>query len=717
MVYSTCHRELGDAVLAEDATQIVFLVLARKAPTLMLSQSLAGWLFVTARFTTIDLRRRETRRQQRETPLDTADPSSLRYEDFAWSFIDPNINDAISALGAVDRDAVLLRFYEECSYREIGAHLSLSEAAAERRVARALVKMRRRLIEAGFTASISALAALLMERAARAVPQHCASAVLKIASGSSHAFPALLGIGAASVIRGMTNSTRILRLKIATVMALSTLTIPAILYIPHVRPRVNSAPIAVAAMPQAPLSMPALPSISTVFTPPVKHRAAASPPRPKSTPATSSSTRLATATPEASAAPRSRPASLSTPIVTVARQTPADLPSTPPSIAVPSTSPPVDLASQRASTPIVYTVVPIPDDDPASLAAEYRREGVAGDVDRPVAVNDNGEILFRCGDVYRWDGTSLAFEHRTNGMARVINSAPAPKSALEHAYEQVRATGGKITVKQGGQVVSETDVAPQDAGANDDQTISTVEYEPEVAIDIDNAGDVLGIGPSGVFVRPVDGDAYVAMRTSTTAYVSNTVHGRLFDDGRVAANIRPNTGSPSVEMSFAVEQPRQGDLASFLNTEGGVNLFTQSGTAGEPIASGAAFRFQGMNDAGVAIGLMSGGDYGAGTPVFVAGGRVSRLPALAQLAGGKYVPCGIDGAGDIVGYGAGSGLLWQHGKAFDLNDLVRSGYHITRAVAIDDNGDIVGEGMRDGESCAILLIPATGSARSDEASN
>src|SRR5579862_7409922 len=65
-VYTTCQRELRDVELAQDATQVVFLILARKAATLRNGTVLAAWLFQTARFVAQDMRRREQRRMLRE---------------------------------------------------------------------------------------------------------------------------------------------------------------------------------------------------------------------------------------------------------------------------------------------------------------------------------------------------------------------------------------------------------------------------------------------------------------------------------------------------------------------------------------------------------------------------------------------------------------------------------------------------------------------------
>src|SRR5579863_590420 len=65
-VYSVCLREVGDATLAEDTTQAVFLLLARKAGTFRRGVVLASWLFRTARLASGDAMRKERRRLVRE---------------------------------------------------------------------------------------------------------------------------------------------------------------------------------------------------------------------------------------------------------------------------------------------------------------------------------------------------------------------------------------------------------------------------------------------------------------------------------------------------------------------------------------------------------------------------------------------------------------------------------------------------------------------------
>src|SRR5882724_6146007 len=90
LVHATALRRVGgDAHLAQDVTQTVFIALARKASALRSHGSLAGWLYLSTHHATAEVVRREQRRKQREaaahsmhlaSTLDDppVDPASLR---------------------------------------------------------------------------------------------------------------------------------------------------------------------------------------------------------------------------------------------------------------------------------------------------------------------------------------------------------------------------------------------------------------------------------------------------------------------------------------------------------------------------------------------------------------------------------------------------------------------------------------------------------------
>ena len=172
LVRATCLREVDDPQLAEDAAQVVFLLLARKAPSLLRVDPLAGWLFGAARFSARNALRQERRRKLHEQEV-IADMTQAHLNGPpvpSWSLLEPLLNAALASLRPHEQEVVLLRYLEGASWRETAARLGLAEDAAQKRGTRAVDKMRRFVNRQGLTLSLAALTALLSEEAARATP-------------------------------------------------------------------------------------------------------------------------------------------------------------------------------------------------------------------------------------------------------------------------------------------------------------------------------------------------------------------------------------------------------------------------------------------------------------------------------------------------------------------------------------------------------------------
>ena len=108
-VYSAALRQTRNPHHAEEITQAVFVVLARKARHLRDGTNLSGWLYHTTRLTTVTFIRSENRRARREHEAHMQ-TLSISPETEAWQQLAPLLDDAVASLGTTDRDAILLRF-------------------------------------------------------------------------------------------------------------------------------------------------------------------------------------------------------------------------------------------------------------------------------------------------------------------------------------------------------------------------------------------------------------------------------------------------------------------------------------------------------------------------------------------------------------------------------------------------------------------------------
>src|SRR5665213_2223406 len=151
LVFSAALRQVnGDEHLAKDVAQTVFTDLARKADSLARRESLTGWLYTSAHFAAAKIVRTENRRRDREEKF-MREPTSKTAPEADWEKLRPTLDDAMHELKETDREAVLLRYFENRSFAEVGAKLGLNENAARMRVERALEKLHAHLTKRGVT--------------------------------------------------------------------------------------------------------------------------------------------------------------------------------------------------------------------------------------------------------------------------------------------------------------------------------------------------------------------------------------------------------------------------------------------------------------------------------------------------------------------------------------------------------------------------------------
>src|SRR4030095_64683 len=176
LVYSVALRCVGDPHQAEEVAQAVFIVLAKKAAQLRHDKALSSWLFQTTRLTASNFVRSESRRHRREQEAHMQSVLNEPGNDL-WPKIDPMLDDAVADLNETDRQAIMLRFYEGRNLREVGAALGASEDAAEKRVNRAVEKLRTFFAKRGVSVGASGLVVVLSTNAVQAAPLGLAQAV------------------------------------------------------------------------------------------------------------------------------------------------------------------------------------------------------------------------------------------------------------------------------------------------------------------------------------------------------------------------------------------------------------------------------------------------------------------------------------------------------------------------------------------------------------
>jgi RNA polymerase sigma factor (sigma-70 family) len=168
-IYSAASRQVGNEEQARDVAQTVFVDLARKAASLNANTLLIGWLHRGTRLAALEQLRADQRRQIRERKaMEFFDPSPDAPND--WNAVRPVLDEAIANLGNEDRDALLLRFFKNENLASIGATLGVSEDAAQKRVSRALGKLREFLEQRGIKTTAAALSAALAANVVQSAP-------------------------------------------------------------------------------------------------------------------------------------------------------------------------------------------------------------------------------------------------------------------------------------------------------------------------------------------------------------------------------------------------------------------------------------------------------------------------------------------------------------------------------------------------------------------
>jgi len=175
LVFSAALRQVRSPQLAEEVSQSVFADLARQAGDLQPDTILTAWPYQVARCRAVDVVRREARRQLREQIATEMNAMNASTAD--WTHIEPLLDEAMHALDDTDRTAVLLRYFENKSLREVGAAIGVGDDAAQKRVSRAVERLREFLAKRGVTVGAGGLVILISANAVQSAPVGLAATI------------------------------------------------------------------------------------------------------------------------------------------------------------------------------------------------------------------------------------------------------------------------------------------------------------------------------------------------------------------------------------------------------------------------------------------------------------------------------------------------------------------------------------------------------------
>jgi RNA polymerase sigma factor (sigma-70 family) len=221
MVLGVCRRVLGHAQDAEDAFQATFLVLVRKATSIVPREALSGWLWGVAHRTALGAKAKAGRRKAREKQVrDMPHPQTAPSPD--WQELAPILDEELGRLPEKYRLAVVLCDLEGRPRREAARQLKWPEGTLSSRLAAARKMLARRLRSRGVTLGAGALIAALPAQATAGVPAPLLASTVKIGTlaAAGHAAGAVPA-NVAALAEGVTKSMFVARLKLVIALAAS----------------------------------------------------------------------------------------------------------------------------------------------------------------------------------------------------------------------------------------------------------------------------------------------------------------------------------------------------------------------------------------------------------------------------------------------------------------------------------------------------------------
>ena len=223
LVYSVALRQVREPPLAEEITQAVFIILARKAGALGDRTILSGWLCRTARYVSARALRTQCRRRQREQEALMQSLVNEPQSD-TWMQIAPLLDGAMEQLGQKDHDALVLRFFENRNFSEVGAALGASEDAAKMRVSRALEKLRKFFTKRGVNSTTDIISGAISANSVLIAPAMLAktATAVALAKGATASISTLTLIKGALKIMAWTKAKAVVVAGVAVLLTAGT---------------------------------------------------------------------------------------------------------------------------------------------------------------------------------------------------------------------------------------------------------------------------------------------------------------------------------------------------------------------------------------------------------------------------------------------------------------------------------------------------------------
>jgi RNA polymerase sigma factor (sigma-70 family) len=226
MVWGVCRRVLGNYHDAEDAFQATFLVLVRKAASIVPRGMAANWLYGVAHQTALNARATAARRRGRERQVSEMPEPAVAEQDL-WRDLQPLLDAELSRLPGKYRAVLVLCDLDGKTRKETARQLGVPEGTVAGRLARARTMLAKRLARRGIALSGGALAAMLSQNVASAgVPNVVVLSTIKAASlfaAGQAATAGLVSAKVAALTEGVLRSMSLTKLKIATAVLLLVL--------------------------------------------------------------------------------------------------------------------------------------------------------------------------------------------------------------------------------------------------------------------------------------------------------------------------------------------------------------------------------------------------------------------------------------------------------------------------------------------------------------